>query len=426
MNALNAGLANISSGTLNTVVLVTTEAGGPPAGQPIITRADPVSVYVASPSGSSPVSSQPVSAKIEVPPIPDVTAMASVSVFIESPPGNSSVSSQPVSAKIDLPATVNATAAAAVSAAIDIPASRSITVCDAVAVRIMSATEKALTIVKNGAGSGTVVSTPAGITCGANCTQAFTTNTVVSLTATPVTNFLFTGWSGGGCSGTGACTVTMSSDLVVTAQFDNPLTVTTGSLPWGTVGTAYSQTLTVTGGLTPYNWSITSGSLPAGLTLNSSTGVISGTPTTTGTSNFTVKAVDARYISTTQALSIVINAALPDLIMTAVSGPTTGKKGKTITINYTVKNQGAGNAGQFSIGFYLSTDAAITTGDTLLKTVTITSLNSNSQSASSTTVTIPAGKVGTYYIGAIADVNGNISEANETNNSMAGNQIVIQ
>ena len=92
-----------------------------------------------------------------------------------------------------------------------------------------------------------------------------------------------------------------------------------------------------------------------------------------------------------------------------------------------MKNQGAKNAGQFSIGFYLSTDSTIGTGDTLLKTVTITSLNAGKQTSSSTTATIPAGMVsGNYYIGAIADVNGNVSESIETNNSLAGNQIVIQ
>jgi hypothetical protein len=206
----------------------------------------------------------------------------------------------------------------------------------------------------------------------------------------------------------------------------NRPSIPTSSFPAGTVGTAYNQTLTATGGLTPYTWSITSGSLPAGLTL-SSAGVISGTPTTTGTSNFTVRVQDANAVASTKSLSIVVyNAVLPDFIMTAVSGPTSGKKGKNITLNYTVKNQGSANAGQFAIGFYLSTDATIATGDILLKTVTLTSLNANTQSSSSVTVTIPAGTVGTYYIGATADVNGNIAESDETNNSKAGNQIVIQ
>ncbi|MHC4714723.1 MAG: Ig domain-containing protein, partial [Planctomycetota bacterium] len=71
---------------------------------------------------------------------------------------------------------------------------------------------------------------------------------------------------------------------------------------------AYSETLAATGGVTPYSWSIVSGSLPTGLSLNSGTGEISGTPTTGGTSNFTVRATDSNTPADTddQALSIYI------------------------------------------------------------------------------------------------------------------------
>ena len=85
-------------------------------------------------------------------------------------------------------------------------------------------------------------------------------------------------------------------------------TITTTSLVGGQVGTAYSQILTSTGS-TPITWTIDSGSLPAGLSLNAGTGVISGTPTTAGTSNFTVKAANGTSPDDTQALSIVIAAA---------------------------------------------------------------------------------------------------------------------
>ena len=71
------------------------------------------------------------------------------------------------------------------------------------------------------------------------------------------------------------------------------LTVTTASLPEGSLGVAYSQTLAASGGTTPYSWSITIGALPAGLSLNAASGAITGTPTAAGVSNFTVKVTDS-------------------------------------------------------------------------------------------------------------------------------------
>ena len=71
-----------------------------------------------------------------------------------------------------------------------------------------------------------------------------------------------------------------------------PPTVTTQTLPSGTVGTAYSQRLSAQG-TTPITWSIDSGDLPADLSLNEDTGEISGTPTAVGTATFTVKATNS-------------------------------------------------------------------------------------------------------------------------------------
>ncbi|MHC4713164.1 MAG: putative Ig domain-containing protein, partial [Planctomycetota bacterium] len=101
------------------------------------------------------------------------------------------------------------------------------------------------------------------------------------------------------------------------------LEITTTSLPDGTVSAAYSQTLSATGGDTPYTWSVYSGSLPSGLSLNSSTGEINGTPTSSGTSNFTVEVEDdwSPTNSDTQALSIVINEGYENLVITTTSLP---------------------------------------------------------------------------------------------------------
>ena len=73
-----------------------------------------------------------------------------------------------------------------------------------------------------------------------------------------------------------------------------PVTVaiTTPTLPNGTPGNAYSQTLTVTGGTSPYTWNVASGALPSNITLNATTGVLSG-QMTAGSFNFTVQATDS-------------------------------------------------------------------------------------------------------------------------------------
>lgn len=81
------------------------------------------------------------------------------------------------------------------------------------------AAAETLDVSKTGTGSGTVTSSPAGIDCGADCTEVYTTGEMVTLTATATSGSVFTGWSGGGCSGTDPCQVTLDSDLVVTAQF---------------------------------------------------------------------------------------------------------------------------------------------------------------------------------------------------------------
>src|SRR6185369_4332871 len=84
-----------------------------------------------------------------------------------------------------------------------------------------------------------------------------------------------------------------------------------------------SATLASSGGTLPYNWSISSGSLPTGLSLNSGTGVISGTPTAGGSSSFTVQIADTGNPPQTaaKALSITIDPGGPILIISAASNP---------------------------------------------------------------------------------------------------------
>jgi hypothetical protein len=68
-------------------------------------------------------------------------------------------------------------------------------------------------------GNGTVTSTPSGISCGSDCTQNYAAGTQVTLSASPAAGSRFAGWSGGGCSGTGACRVTVNGAVGVTATF---------------------------------------------------------------------------------------------------------------------------------------------------------------------------------------------------------------
>ncbi|MDP4503319.1 Ig domain-containing protein [Nonomuraea turcica] len=87
-----------------------------------------------------------------------------------------------------------------------------------------------------------------------------------------------------------------------------PPSIVTTSLPSATPGTAYQHTLEAKGGVPFYDWQVTSGSLPAGLSLDRFTGAITGTPTTAGTSTFTVQLRDYDRLSTPVTRTFTLNA----------------------------------------------------------------------------------------------------------------------
>lgn len=106
--------------------------------------------------------------------------------------------------------------------------------------------------------------------------------------------------------GQGSLNVNINAPTAGTAPAS--LSISTTSLPSGTVGTAYSATLSASGGTSPYSWNTASGSLPAGLSL-SSTGAITGTPTTAGTYSFTLQVSDGAGHSASAAYTVTVNPA---------------------------------------------------------------------------------------------------------------------
>lgn len=86
-------------------------------------------------------------------------------------------------------------------------------------------------------------------------------------------------------------------------------TITTSSLPSGTVGVVYNASLTASGGTLPYVWNVTSGSLPNGVQLGSSSGTVSGTPSQTGAFTFGVRVTDAAGQTAQGTLSILVSAS---------------------------------------------------------------------------------------------------------------------
>lgn len=88
---------------------------------------------------------------------------------------------------------------------------------------LATTTSYTIAVNKTGTGTGTVGSTPLGINCGTDCSEAYVTGSLVTLTATPALGSKFVGWSGG-CSGTSTCTVIGNAATTVTATFNVQIT----------------------------------------------------------------------------------------------------------------------------------------------------------------------------------------------------------
>ena len=259
--------------------------------------------------------------------------------------------------------------------------------------------------------SGTLTNVAGAITTPGQTVSTSGTFAVITMTAS---------------SGSGTCPLTLSNVIVgdingnsltvnvVNGQVINtPPSITTSSLTNGTVGVAYSQTLTATGGTTPYSWTIASGTLPAGLTLSAS-GVISGTPPTVGgPTSVTFKVTDANSLTATQSLSITIitplsitTNSLPSWTVSVAYSQTLAVTGGTAPYTWTI------TSGTLPSGLSLSSSGVIsgtptTAGDptsvtfqvtdSVSKTVTKSMSITINASPSIGTVSLPNGTVGVSY-----------------------------
>ncbi len=144
------------------------------------------------------------------------------------------------------------------------------------------------------------------------CTWALPLGLDIELTATPLGGSTFSGWES--CdTGTTPITLTIEGLHTCTAVFLGGLTpwpvIAPAAPPAGVVGEAYALALLASGGVPDYAWDISAGVLPPGLTLNATSGLISGVPGVAGTFDFTVRVTGENSASSTRALSIAVFAA---------------------------------------------------------------------------------------------------------------------
>jgi hypothetical protein len=138
------------------------------------------------------------------------------------------------------------------------------------------------------------------------------------------------------------------------------ITVSPATVPGATVGVAYSQTFTGSGGTAPYTFTVSAGALPAGLSLNTTSGALSGTPSAAGTFNFTIRSTDAAGgggpYSGTRAYTLVVGA--PTILLPA----TTLADGNAGTAYSQTLNPASGGVAPYS---YALTAGALPPGLTL-------------------------------------------------------------
>lgn len=163
-----------------------------------------------------------------------------------------------------------------------------------------------------------------------------------------------------------------SATVSVTPPTSSGLTITTSAVPGAQSGTAYSYPLSASGGTTPYQWKVASGSLPQGFVL-SSTGSLSGTTTQTGTFTFTAQATDAGNSTASKSFNLGVSAPPPPPGSGGYDGPAqlpvtymqtslanTPAPGSTITVSAGGNLQTALNSAQCGDTIALAAGATFT------------------------------------------------------------------
>ena len=205
-----------------------------------------------------------------------------------------------------------------------------------------------------------------------------------------------------------AQTATKALALSVTAPPPSTLTIATASLPTAVLGTAYAGTLAATGGTPPYAWSMTSGTLPAGLTWNASTQTIGGTPTGTAASTtvlaFEVQdsGVPAQTATATLPLKVTQAVTVPAITVAVAPARAAVTLAQPIALTATTNDPAgvtwtispAGGAFSSTTGAAVTLTAPSTAG---LYTVTATSVSNASKSASTTVAVTDLAGVYTYH-----------------------------
>jgi hypothetical protein len=205
-----------------------------------------------------------------------------------------------------------------------------------------------------------------------------------------------------------------------------PPTITTACpMPSGTLGVSYNQSFQASGGAPLYTWSIASGGLPNGLTLNSATGSVSGVPSAGGTFNFTARCLDSNNASVTKSCSIFIWQPPPDLQVTSlVVSPTSGLVNTTGSMCVTIRNGGSATANSFTLSTWFNRWDSAACGNKGSINQFVPSLASGASMTVCYSFTF-SGSAGSRKALAFVDSQCNVSETNESNNQKSAAYSVI-